>query len=434
MRRPVHVDVTSRHSCRRCHGLVAAWYLLVVLAAAACSEIAIDKGTIDIGSDTSNVAGFDIAVRDGAAFAVEQARSVRSFTLRFVPYDDSLQGAYNSDQGVENMQRMVLDHNMLGMVGPLRGPVARAELPIANRASLAMISPTITEPCLTHPLDHCSFLLNMEPARLRPTGKNNYFHVAATDQFHGPAMAEFAYNSLGLRRIAILGEPSSFSLFASDSFAAAFTKAGGTVVARQDFDVTGDAAPNFRPWLMQARAAGAQAIYAGGLFEYPLAPRLQSQGIFDPASYYLGIDGSPDLFRYGIAGEPTKEAGSMLNEHIYASRGIGAPQLNPRAAKTTAAFVKAHPDPVENNSETFAGYDSAAILIDAIGRAIDANGGKMPTRQQVVDQLSKTTAFQGLTGTYTFSAAGDPTTPSLQILQYKAGAWTPVENVTVAGS
>lgn len=120
-----------------------------------------------------------------------------------------------------------------------------------------------------------------------------------------------------------------------------------------------------------------------------------------------------------------------MNDHIYASRGIGAPYLNPSAGDTIAAFIKVNPDPAENNSQTFAGYDSAAILIDAIGRAIDANGGKMPSRQQVVDQLSKTTNFQGLTGIYTFTDAGDPATPTLQILQYKGDAWKPVRNVTV---
>jgi branched-chain amino acid transport system substrate-binding protein len=416
-----------------------------------CSGSSAPTETIEIGGDMSTYPSFDIAVRDGAALAIARAHSVRGYPLRFVPYDDSLQGAYSPDQGAQNMDLMVADPRMLGMVGPLRGPVVPAELPIANPAALAMISPTVSEPCLTRPLGRCS-LFNFsygsnspekEAALLRPTGKNNYFHLAATDQLHGPAMAEFAYHTLGVRRIAVVEDTYGFGSFASDNFVAAFTKAGGTVVARHSFELTGQSSPDFRPWLLQARAAGAEGIYAGGLTEYSLGPRLQSQGIFDPNSPYLGIDGVPDLFHYGISdlscpiqaatgcSAPTGSE-AMLNSYIYATRGIGAPYLNPRAASTIAAFVKLHPDPLENNSETFAGYDAAAILIDAIGRAIDANLGKVPSRQQVVNQLSKTKNFSGLTGTYSFTADGDPATANLQILQYQAGSWTALTNITIA--
>jgi ABC-type branched-subunit amino acid transport system substrate-binding protein len=57
----------------------------------------------------------------------------------------------------------------------------------------------------------------------------------------------------------------------------------------------------------------------------------------------------------------------------------------------------------------------------------------MPTRQQVVDQMARTINYRGLTGVYTFDANGDPTTPTLRILQYKRGAWTPIKNITIAG-
>lgn len=433
--------------------LIGVWGLALFFALrflGVCTGGTPPRETIEIGGDMSTFPSFDIAVRDGAALAIAQAHSVRGYPLRFVPYDDSMNGAYNADRGAENVQRMVADPRMLGVVGPLRGPVVPAELPIANRAALAMISPTASEPCLTRPLGRCSlFNFNLgdwspqdEAALLRPTGKNNYFHLAATDEFHGPAMAEFASKSLGLRRIAVVEDTYRFGTFASDNFVAAFTKTGGTVVARQSFDLTGNTTPDFRSWLLHAKAAGAEGIYAGGLTEDTLAPRLQSRGIFDPSSPYFTIDGVPDLF-YGnldlgcasrVATGCVSATGgeAMLNDQVYASRGIGAPYLNPKAASTIAAFVKLHPDPVENNSQTFAGYDSAAILIDAIGRAIDANGGKIPTRQQVVDQLSKINNFSGLTGTYSFTADGDPATANLQIQRYQAGAWTSLTNITVA--
>jgi branched-chain amino acid transport system substrate-binding protein len=122
---------------------------------------------------------------------------VRGFRLRFVPYDDTAQATWSADAGADNMQKMAADPRMLGVLGPLRGPVAQSELPIANEAALAMVSPTVTELCLTHPFGRCSLFNTPSDSgayalRLRPTGKNNYFHLAATDDLHGPAMAEFA--------------------------------------------------------------------------------------------------------------------------------------------------------------------------------------------------------------------------------------------------
>ena len=41
-------------------------------------------------------------------------------------------------------------------------------------------------------------------------------------------------------------------------------------------------------------------------------------------------------------------------------------------------------------------------------RAIDAAGGKVPTRQQVVDAVQATSGLKGTVGTYAFDANGDP--------------------------
>ena len=394
------------------------------------------KGTIEIGSDlpTSGAdASWGLPTQYGAAFAVAQAGSVRGFTLKFVPNDDSVNGVHDATRGAQNVQLMVGDGRVLGMVGPFHGSVAPAEIPIANQASLAMISPANHDECLTIAFDYCHVLDGFTPASLRPAGPNNYFRIAAADSFQGPAMADFAYDTLGLRKIAVWDDMQQYGRITADTFTEEFARKGGAVVARQGFDITAGTAPDFHSWLRAARAAGAQAIYAGAL-TFSCVARAQSLGIFTTDSYYLG----PDYIsghNYGIASpECIADAGAMANDRMYATEVVGDPNLNPGAAATIAAYLTLHPDPGDTNEFTFAGYDAAAILIDAIGRAIDANGGKMPTRQQVVGQLAQTTNYRGLTGTYTFNPSGDPTAPTLRILQVKGGAWIPIKNVTVPSS
>ena len=389
------------------------------------------RGTIVIGSDDTT-AGPGVPVGQpiqlGEAFAISRIGSVRGYTLKFVTYDNTFQGAPDSDHGVANVQTMLGDPKLLGMIGPFDAADAWAEMRASNAASLAMISPVNTYTCLTvgPPCNGAG----------RPA-VNNYFRIAALDALSGPAMADFAYDTLGLRAIAAWDDQDPSSVGAVDGFAAEFQSKGGRVVSRDDYIFGGGAGPlDFRPWLRQAKAAGAEAIYAAAL-EGACVARAQSQGIFESNSYYLGAGNFQEVgdVNDGMADDGCfSDAASMANDRMYATVGVGAARLNPRAQAFIAAYKAAHPDPSLTSVGTFAGYDSAMILIDAIGRAIDANGGRMPSRKQVVEQLAQTKNFHGLTGTFTFNAAGDPVMPTIQMDQNVGGAWTPIANLVIRNS
>jgi branched-chain amino acid transport system substrate-binding protein len=387
------------------------------------------KGEIDIASDlpTSGAdASSGLPTQYGAQFAVTQKASVDGYTLVFVPFDDSVNGKHDPTKGAQNVQQMISNPKILAMVGPFNSGVAAAEIPVANQAPLGMISPSNTNECLTLAFSYCQSYAGYTAAALRPTGNNNYFRIAANDTHQGPAMADYAYDTLGVKVVAVWDDQEPFGLGVANNFAKEFTSKGGKVVDRQGFDTS--AKPDFHAWLNKAKADGATAIYAGATSAtYGCIPRAESQGIFDPTSYYLGPDGIGD-------GQCLTDSGSMANDHMYASQGVADANTNPSAAATIAAYKAAHPNASDSAAYTFAAYDCAAILIDSIDRAIKANNGNMPTRQQVIDQIAKTSNFPGLTGTYTLNAAGDPTTPALQIQQNQTAGWTTVKNLTVSGS
>ena len=387
------------------------------------------KGEIDIASDLP-VSGADsssgLPTQYGAQFAVSQKGTVDGFTLKFVPFDDAVNGKHDPTKGAQNVQQMISNTKILGMVGPFNSGVAAAEIPVANNAPLGMVSPSNTNECLTIAFDYCQKYAGYTPSSLRPTGKNNYFRIAANDTFQGPAMADFAYQTLNLKVVAVWDDQEPFGLGVANNFAKEFQKLGGTVVARQGFDTSSK--PDFHAWLNRAKAAGAQGIYAGATSAtYGCIPRAESQGILDPTTYYLGPDGIGDR-------QCITDSGSMANDHMYASQGVADANSNSSAASTIAAYKAQHSNPNDVGAYTWAGYDCAAILIDAIDRAIKANNGNMPSRQQVIDQLAKTSNFQGLTGTYTLNAAGDPTSPALQIQQNQSAGWTTVKNIAVTTS
>ena len=379
------------------------------------------KGEIDIASDlpTSGAdASSGLPTQEGANFAVTRAATVRGFTLKFVPFDDAVNGTHDAAKGVQNVQAMISNKLILGMVGPFNSGVAKAEIPVANAAPLAMMSPSNTNECLTQDLPYCQAANGFTAASLRPSTINNYFRVAAPDTFQGPAMADFALKAapagLGITKVAVWDDEETFGQGVANNFAKEFAAKGGTVVSRKSYDPK--AKSDFHDFLAVAKANGAQGIYVGGTSATGACKaRGQMAGLFNPDIYYLGPDGIGDA-------QCITDSGSMATSNMYATQGVADATQNPSAATIVAAYKAAYPGASNIGAYTFAGYDCAAILIDAIGRAIDANGGNMPTRAQVIAQMPLTKNIQGLTGVITLNAAGDQTTPVLQFNVVQAGS------------
>jgi branched-chain amino acid transport system substrate-binding protein len=382
------------------------------------------KGEIDIASDLP-VSGAEtssgLPAQQGAAFAVSTLASgtYHGYTIKFVPMDDAVNGAHDPQKGVQNVQSMIANSKVLGMVGPFNSSVAKAEIPVANQAPLVMISPSNTNECLTQALDYCQQADGFTAASLRPTGKNNYYRVAAADTFQGPAMADFANKAaptgLGLTKVAVWDDEETFGAGVAGNFVKEWTKLGGTVVDRKSYDPKSKS--DFHDFLASALNKGAQGIYVGatsatkGCIARGEMTAAQAGSIF-----YLGPDGDGDA-------QCIKDAGANANDHMYATQGVADATQNPSAKTIVAAYSNAYPGASNIGPYTFAAYDCAAIILAAIGAAIDANGGNMPTRQQVIDQVAKTSNFAGLTGVITFDANGDPTHPTLQLQQVKNGAF-----------
>ena len=407
--------------------MVRARGLTVLIAAAfvafACggSTGGTTKGTITIGSDLPVCTSGGLTTQNGIQFAVNQknaAGGVEGYTIKFQGFDDCKQAAYSADAGVENVQKMIADSKFLGMIGPFNSAVAKAEIPIAAPAHFTMISPSNTNPCLTKDLPDCSY----HPQDLRKGNANNYFRVVTTDDYQGPAMASYAYSKLSATKVGVLDDSTVFGVGIANTFEAQLKKSGGTTLRKS---YKKDQTSDFRSILLAFKNFGALAIYAGGTSDQNLCvPRAQMKQIGWDVPF-MGGDGIEES---DCIDEAT---GNEVN--IWAtSAGADATQI-PGAAKTIADFRKAFPGPSDLGGYTMQAYDATNALMAAIGRAIKANNGNAPSREQVRVAMSATKGFVGVIGTYDFDANGDTNLKIVSIYQTQVAS-DPSKTTGVCGT
>jgi branched-chain amino acid transport system substrate-binding protein len=348
---------------------------------------------------------------NGIRYFVQQHPSVDGFTIALSESDDSIGGFPDANHGADNVRAFVQDPLVAAVIGPFDSNVARAEIPVANLSLLAMVSPVTSSPCLTQEvylpaalsLSHtpvtCKDAGLPAASDLHTSGSNSYFRLAPTDQLQGPAAADYLFNTLQLFRAAVISDHEAYGQALADSFTTRYIKAGGNVVGRLDLGASADPVA----FLKKMKADGAQAVYYGGVTaNRGCAIRAEMLDAF-------GVDATiPFLGGDGIAEDPqcVRDAGANF-AGMYATVPAVDPADLPSAAAVIKGFRSAYPNPVDYGRYTVIAYDAAAVVYDAIDRAITASGGKPPSRAAVVNMLAATSGLAGATGTIRFDARGD---------------------------
>jgi branched-chain amino acid transport system substrate-binding protein len=360
---------------------------------------------------------------NGVLFYVHRHPKLDGFTVVVVARDDAAGGVPSPGRGVENVHAFIADSHVLAIVGPFDSSLARLEIPVANQAGLAMISPAGGNRCLTkepflpaglnpaRTAISCAAAGVPPPTALRPAGPNNYFRLSTTDDLQGPAAADFGYGTLHLLRVAVASDHEAYGQALAASFTARFTRLGGSVVSHVDVDTSANV--DLTAFMRKAKADGAQGIYFGGsAANKGCVLRAQMAAVFGAGA------AAPLLGGDGIAEDPAcvRDAGTNATG-IYATVPAADADRVDSAQPVIAAFKAAYRKPADYGAYTIAAYDAAGVLYDAMDRAIKANAGQLPARGQVVTNLAGTTAFEGATGKFGFDAAGDTTLRVISIFE-----------------
>jgi len=358
--------------------------------------------TVAIGVDmplSGDDASIGVPTKNGVLLAIEEANKAKAlpdgFTLVDKTLDDAVQGKHDPAAGAQNVKTFIADSSVLAMVGPFNSNVAQSEIPLTNDAGLVQISASNTNDGLTTG-DNAAKLRTSHP------DVNTYFRDCTRDSRQGAALAAFA-KKLGWKKIYIVDDNETYGKGLADIFDAQFKAGGGTVLGH---DHLTQGQQDFKALLTKARASSPDAVFYGGNTSTGGGLlRLQMADVGMKATPFIGGDGISDQ-------QFITTAGAMSNGTYYS---FAAPE--PSKLATAQAFIAAYKEKFNEDVGPYSAnsYAAAKIIIAAIAKGIKDNGGKLPTRADVLKNVAATSNFDSPIGKIGFDKNGDTTAPILTI-------------------
>ena len=288
-----------------------------------------------------------------------------------------------------NVSADLVSKGVVAQIGPLVSGAVAACTPVMNENKVPLIAPAATAPGAT---------VDEKTGQTFPY----IFRACFLDSDQGVRMAEFAYDTLGLKTAAIYGSTSDdYAKGLAKYFKEAFEAKGGKIVANEGY-VTGD--KDFKATLTKIKATQPAFIYVPGYYQEVsiLIKQARELGITAPMGGGDGWD-SPDMV--------TVAGAAALNDTYFTNHYS---VQDPKPAIVN--FVKAYETKYSKTPDSFAalGYDSAYLLVEAIKSADSADPVK------VAEALAKTKDFPGITGTMTFNEKHNPV-KSIVVIEFKDG-------------
>ena len=246
-----------------------------------------------------------------------------------------------------------------------------------------------------------------------------YFRICFTDPFQGPALASYAYNTLGVDTaytLAMLG--SDYDQGLVYYFTEAFEALGGTVVS-EDFP---EGSANFVSYINNAKSAGAGVIFAPVSTNY-------AQLIIEAASAqnYEGSLLGSDTWDNNMVVESTVGKNVSVEVTTFYQEG-GDPDFDAGIKE----WMNANPDALTNNGGNDMVAAVTAMGYDAYFTALEALKLAGSTDPAAVLEALPNVSYEGVCGLIEFDEIGDAKRDQAYIKQAntETGVW---DFVTVQG-
>ena len=320
----------------------------------------------EYGSLTGGTATFGISTDEGLQLALDQINAkggVLGRPIKVVVEDDESR----PEEAVTVVQKLINQNEVVAVIGEVASTRSLAAAPVCQKAHIPMLSPSSTNPKVTQVGSYI-------------------FRACFIDPFQGAAMANFASNKLGMKKLAILYDvKNDYSVGLRQFFIDTITKNGGQIVADESY---GEGDFDFKAQLTKIRTANPDGIYVPGYYT--------EVGLICRQARELGIT-VPLMGGDGWDSDKTFEIGRDAVNGCYFTNHYSPDEDRPEVKAFVSAY-RAKYNGKTPDAMAILGYDSMDLMADAIRRAGSTKG------KAIRDALASTRDFPAASGTITIDA------------------------------
>ncbi len=124
----------------------------------------------------------------------------------------------------------------------------------------------------------------------------------------------------------------------------------------------------------------------------------------------------------GIQNQQFLDVAAAESENSYATVASANADELPAAATFVKEYKEAYGQ--ADGAYSASAYVATMVLVNAIAKAVRQDGGRMPTREEVLDLLRGTSNFNSILGIFSFDQNGDTTLKIVSIWKAKNKHWT----------
>lgn len=358
-------------------GLITALVLGLTMLLGASLANAADNVKIAVPSPyTGPAAAYGDNVKAGVEMKVEEINAAGGVNGKQIAVE-YMDEQCDPKEAATVASKIVMDDEIVGIVGHLCSSAHLAALPSYVRKGVAAISPTATN-------------VTISEKNKDRKGRVWSFRDVYRDDFQGAFLASYAKDVLGLASVAVFYENNDYGIGLKEAFVNKAKEIGLNVVGEEAY-VKGTT--DFTPQLTSLKEKNPEGLFISGYYNEGALIASQAKKLgMDVAKF--GADGLDNSDYINLA----KDAA----ENTY----LTTPFLEEVASEEGKAFAAKFKEKYGRDVDYMSAnaYDAAGVLVQAIA---EAGADREKVREYLAGIDSKDKAYQGVTGAIFFDENGD---------------------------